>query len=217
MRARIRQRRRSVAADRTGTAAVEFALLFPVMLTLFLGSYELENYLMAYLKVTAAAETAADLVAQTNITGGSGGNGVLQSADFTSFVNATADLLTPLPTGTNNSAVKVAFASVTYKTGAPLIDWHVEANGATAITTGNLPNGVSLTNLGNTPTNPNDSVIVAQVTYTYNSPLTYVLKSSYTISEASFNRPRYVACVPNEASTGGTITVTTSDSNNTCP
>ena len=98
---------RRLASDRAGTAAVEFALLFPLMLALFIGTYEVENVLMADLKVTAAAETAADLVAQTSAT-----YGALQASDFTNFTSATAAVLSPLPVGTSNSLVKIAYASV---------------------------------------------------------------------------------------------------------
>lgn len=195
-----RASRRGLAADREGTAAVEFALLFPILLTLFFGSYELENYLLANLKVTAAAETAADLVAQTGISGGSLQTGVLQPTDFASFTDAAAAVLTPLPT--SNNQVKVAYASVTYSTGVPVIDWHVEENGATPITTGNVPHNQSLANLGNAAAGSTDSVIVVQVQYAYTSPLTYVLSSSYAISEAAFNRPRYVNCVPSYQNSG---------------
>ncbi len=202
--------RRSLAADRTGTAAVEFALLFPIMLTLFIGSYEVENVLLADLKLTAAAETAADLVAQTTVVGGALGTGVLQTSDFTNFTSAAADVLTPLPTGTNNSLVKIAFASVTYSTGTPTIDWHVEENGATAISLSNVPNNEALTNLGNASAGSLDSVIVVQVQYTYTSPISYVLNASYTLSESAFNRPRYVTCIPSAAPT-------TTDTGGVCP
>jgi Flp pilus assembly protein TadG len=201
---------RNLAADRTGTAAIEFALLFPIMITLFIGSYEVENVLLADLKLTAAAETAADLVAQTTIAGGALGTGVLQTSDFTAFTNATADVLTPLPTGTNNSLVQIAFASVTYSTGTPRIDWHVEKNGATAISLTNIPNNQALTNLGNAAAGSLDSVIVVQVQYTYTSPISYILNASYTLSESAFNRPRYVTCIPSAATT-------TTDTGGVCP
>src|SRR5580658_3804934 len=51
--------------DRRGTAAIEFAFIFPVMLTLFFGSFEVTNLLMLNLKLTAATEDASDLLAQT--------------------------------------------------------------------------------------------------------------------------------------------------------
>ncbi len=198
MSARGRQApRRGLGADRTGTAAVEFALLFPIMMTLFIGSYEVENVLLADLKLTAAAENAArSRGADHHCRWVIGQTGVLQTTDFTNFTNATADMLAPLPTGSGNSLVKIAFASVTYSTGTPVIDWHIEENGATAIIAANIPNSKSLTNLGNASAGSLDSVIVVQVQYTYTSPISYVLNASYTLSKSAFNRPRYVTCVP---------------------
>jgi Flp pilus assembly protein TadG len=211
--------RHGLAADRSGTAAIEFALLLPVLLTLFFGCYELESYLLANLKVTAAAETAADLVAQTGVSGGSAGTGVLQVADFAAFTSATEDVLTPLPT--SSSQVRIAFASVTYSTGTPVIDWQVDENGAAAISTTNLavPHAESLSSLGNASAGSTDSVIVVQVTYAYTSPMIgFVLNSTtpYTISAVAFNRPRYVNCIPS-AATGTNATSSDVNNNDKCP
>jgi Flp pilus assembly protein TadG len=174
--------------DRAGTAAIEFALGLPILITLVMGCYEGSNLILADLKLEAAAETAADLVAQTRV------NTVLQSADFTNITNATTQVMTPLPTSANQ--LKVAYASITYNTGSPVIDWHVEVNGATPINASSLPNSASAANLGSETTGSTDSVIVAQLTYAYTSPVSYVLKSSYTLSESALNRPRYMSCVP---------------------
>jgi Flp pilus assembly protein TadG len=184
----------NLAHDRSGVAAIEFALVFPVMLLLFIGSFETTNLVLAFMKLEASAETAADLVAQTKV------NTVLQSTDFTNITNAAKQVLTPLPT--SGTQLKIAYASVTYSTGAPAIDWHYEVNSATAITTGNIPNSVSLSNLGSQTTGSTDSVIIVELTYAYSSPLSYVLNSSYTLSESAFNRPRYVNCVPSYLNTG---------------
>jgi Flp pilus assembly protein TadG len=54
-----------LAWDRSGLAAIEFALVPPVMLLLFIGSFEATNLVLASMKLEASAETAADLVAQT--------------------------------------------------------------------------------------------------------------------------------------------------------
>ena len=40
------------------------------------------------------------------------------------------------------------------------------------------------------------------VRYSYSSPFTYVLNSSYTLTESAFNRPRYMNCVPTYLNTG---------------
>jgi Flp pilus assembly protein TadG len=180
--------------DVSGVAAVEFALILPIMLLLFLGSFETTNLVLAYMKLEASAETAADLVAQTKV------NTVLQSTDFTNITNAAKQVLSPLPT--SGVLLKIAFASVTYNTGSAVIDWHTEVNSATPITTANVPNSASLANLGNQANGSMDSVIIVTLTYSYSSPFTYVLSSSYTLTESAFNRPRYMNCVPTYLNTG---------------
>ncbi|MBV8888149.1 MAG: pilus assembly protein [Alphaproteobacteria bacterium] len=175
---------------------VEFALCLPILATLFIGSYEAANLILADLKLEAAAETAADLVAQTTV------NDVLQSSDFTNISNASSQVMSPFPTG--SSQLKIAYASITYSTGTAVIDWHVEVNGATAISVSSLPNSASAGNLGKASNGSTDSVIVAQLTYSYTSPISYVLNSSYTLSEAAFNRPRYMNCVATYLNTNST-------------
>jgi Flp pilus assembly protein TadG len=187
-------RGRNLRYDQSGVAAVEFALILPIMLLLFLGSFETTNLVLAYMKLEASAETAADLVAQTRV------NTVLQSTDFTNITNAAKQVLSPLPT--SGVLLKIAFASVTYNTGSAVIDWHTEVNSATPITTANIPNNASLANLGNQASGSTDSVIIATLTYSYSSPSTYMLSSSYTLTESAFNRPRYMNCVPTYLNTG---------------
>lgn len=187
-------RSRKLLHDQSGLAAVEFALIFPIMLLLFLGSYETANLVLASMKLEASAETAADLVAQTRV------NTVLQSTDFTNIANAAKQVLTPLPT--TGTLLKIAVASVTYNSGSAVIDWHTEVNSATAITTANIPNNASLANLGNQTNGSTDSVIIVKLTYSYSSPFTYVLSSSYTLTESAFNRPGYMNCVPTYLNTG---------------
>jgi Flp pilus assembly protein TadG len=189
---------RGLKCDSSGTALVEFALLMPVLVTLFIGCYEASNLLLADLKLEAAAETAADLVGQTIV------NEVLQNSDLTNISNAATQVMTPLPTG--SSQLKIAYASVTYSTGSPVIDWHLEVNGATAISLASLPNSAVAANLGSGTSGSTDSVIVAKLTYSYTSPVSYVLNTAYTLTESSFNRPRYLNCVP-----------TYLNSNNVCP
>jgi Flp pilus assembly protein TadG len=161
---------------------------------LFIGSYETANLVLAYMKLEASAETAADLVAQTRA------KTVLQSTDFTNITNAANQVLKPLPT--SGSQLKIAYASVTYNTGSPIIDWHYEVNNATAITVAAANNIESLANLGSTTSGSKDSVIVVKLTYAYSSSVSYILNSSYTLSGWAFNRPRLMNCVPTYLNTG---------------
>ena len=103
-----------LSLDQAGTAAIEFALTAPIMITLFLGSYETANLVLASMKLEASAETASDLVAQTRV------NTVLQTGDFTNITNAAKQVLSPLSTA--GTKLKIAYASVTYSTGTAVIN-----------------------------------------------------------------------------------------------
>jgi Flp pilus assembly protein TadG len=184
----------NLASDRSGVVAIEFALILPIMLIIFFGSYEAANLVLAYMKLEDAAETAADLVAQATVAT------TWQSADFTGFTNAVEQVLSPLPT--SGTQLKIAYASVTYSTGSPVIDWHYEFNSATALTIANISASQNLANLGNETNGSTDSVIVVQLTYAYTSSSSHVLGSSYTLSEIAFNRPRYTNCVATYLNTG---------------
>jgi Flp pilus assembly protein TadG len=178
--------RSRLIGDRRGTAYVEFAFLFPVLVTLFLGSFEVTNLMMANLKLQAAVETAGDLATQPlpgsiNITPSN-------IDDFTTAADIVMSPLVTPPYLTNTAGLKLAFASIIYNNGNPQVAWHHEENGATPITTGSL-NVSLLEGLGSSST---DSVIMVQAQYTYTSPLSYVLSSSYSLSDTVYNRPRYV-------------------------
>jgi Flp pilus assembly protein TadG len=191
-------RRIPIVGDRSGAAMVEFALTFPVLLVLFIGSYETSNLLLAYLKLQAAAEAAADLVAQTP------GSTVLQSSgsssgwDFNNITSAVTQVMSPFST----TGLKIAYASITYSTGTAVIDWHTEVNGGTAITIGTLPKGATATTMGTASIGSNDSVVVVRLTYPHTTPMSGFFSTSYTLTESAFHRPRYVSCVPTYLNTG---------------
>jgi Flp pilus assembly protein TadG len=185
------------ADDGSGVAAIEFALLFPILAFLFLGSYEISDLLLHYLKLQAAAETAAGLVSQIPANTYLESSGSSSGWDFANITNAVEQVMSPYPTG----SLKVAYASVTYNTGTPVIDWHTEVNGASAITLSSLPNSVSAATLGNETSGSTDSFVVVQLTYPYSSPIQYQLKATLTLTEAAYNRPRYVSCVPSYLNT----------------
>jgi Flp pilus assembly protein TadG len=171
-----------IVADRAGTAAVEFALIMPLFATLFFGTFEVATLLLADMKLTAAAQAAADLAARAPSS-----SGYLKISDFTDMTNAVSQVMTPLPTTTR---LKIAYASVTYGTGTPVVAWHYETNGASAITMGTIPNGVDMTTLGSTASGSTDSVIVVRLQYAYTSPISYVLAKTWDLTESAFERPQ---------------------------
>src|SRR5690242_4714641 len=79
-------------AGRDGAVALEFALIFPVMFSLFMGSIEITNLLMANLRTTAATEAAADLVSQTRTLNGTTN---IAPADIDSYFAGAKMVMTP--------------------------------------------------------------------------------------------------------------------------
>src|SRR5436190_22748429 len=57
---------RRCAANQDGAAAVEFAMLLPVMITLFFGVVECSLALLCRADVSIMASTAADLISQSS-------------------------------------------------------------------------------------------------------------------------------------------------------
>ena len=168
--------------DRAGAAAVEFALILPIAISLFLGTFELANVLLCHMKLVAATQTAADLLAQQK---------TVCASDITNYGTAAALVMEPLPPGN----LSIAFASVKYAPAAPFTattDWHQEVNGATSIATV-APTATTDAQLNQ---NGSSSTIVATATYAYTSPLSYMLKKNYTFTETAFAQPRLVPAIP---------------------
>src|SRR4051794_39882783 len=77
--------------DQAGVSAVEFALLSPLMIGLYLGCVELSQGIAIDRKVTLTTGAVANLAGQlTSIT----------AADMTNILNASSAIMAPYPTGT---------------------------------------------------------------------------------------------------------------------
>jgi hypothetical protein len=72
---------------REGVAAVEFALILPFMLLLYIGSIELSDVIAVDRRVTIIAGTVGDLVARKD--------GSLQEAELTDFFRAAEAIIRP--------------------------------------------------------------------------------------------------------------------------
>jgi Flp pilus assembly protein TadG len=174
-------RRFRIAGDCAGTAAVEFALIAPVVATLFFGTFEIANLLLADMKLTAAAQAAADLVAHA-----SSSPEYLGTAELADMSNAASQVMAPLPADTQ---LKLAYASVAYDTGGPVIRWHYETNGAAAISLAAIAKGADMAALGGTAIGSRDRLIVVDAQYAYTSPVSYLLARTWTLDESAFDRP----------------------------
>ena len=170
-RAGIITRMRAFARERRGIAALEFAILLPVFLILYLGTFEVGQAIAIKLNNSLAARTVADLSSQfTNI----------YNADMTSILGASTTVMAPYPT--QPFSVTVSQVTVDDK-GNATIAWSDTLNG-TARSVGasvTLPAGMNV---------PGSSLIWGETQYVYTPGLGYVLTGSITLSNQIFMSPR---------------------------
>src|SRR6185312_14377390 len=83
---RMRRRALKLLGDKRGVAAVEFAVIVPVMLVLFFGVDEFSSGVAVDRKVTLMARTLSDLTSQ---------NTTVTDTQLTNFFNAANVIMTP--------------------------------------------------------------------------------------------------------------------------
>lgn len=164
-----------------GLAAIEFAMLLPVMITMFLGSIELTDALTCKQKVVGLAATAADLIAQEkNVT----------DADMSNVFSAVNSIVYPYPTAN----VKIVISSlVDNGSGGGKVAWSSAQNGTPRAvnSTVAVPAGVITTG---------GSVILAEITYPYTSKVSSMLTGTTNLTSTFYARPRRSSTITRSAS-----------------
>ena len=79
---------RGLLNDRSGLAAVEFAMIFPIMVVLYFGVVEFSSAIAVDRKATQVARTLSDLTSQSM---------TVADADIKSFGEAAKAIMTPYP------------------------------------------------------------------------------------------------------------------------
>src|SRR5690348_11400928 len=152
--------------DQRGLAAVEFALLLPVMITLFFGVVETTLALVCRADVSQMAATAADLVAQVN---------KANSGDISNVYAAAGTILYPYYTGGTTGKPTIRITSVVYDstsaspTTSGKVAWTCSQNGTGTLTPASRSVGDTVT-FSQPLMLTNGSVLMAEVAYNYVSP-----------------------------------------------
>jgi Flp pilus assembly protein TadG len=159
------------AGDKSGIAAVEFAMLLPLMLSLWLGAVELSQGIAADRKVTLTARTISDLVSQVTST---------STSDIANSLNAATAVMAPFPTGNLKATVSSVVIDANSKA---TIGWSCTYNGA-ARSKGSgvtLPAALLV---------PNTSLIWSEVQYAYTPTIGYIVTGTLTLKDQIYMRPR---------------------------
>ncbi len=167
--------------DRRGIAALELAAIFPFMMAMFFGCFEVTELVRVSMGLGVASDAVSDYVARAAQPGGTN--------PYTEVTNAcSGGQLMMAPFSGNFLGVSVASVTFSTSNGTIGVDW---TNNSCGTNTTAIPNPIRLA----TPmlNNPGDSVIVVQSTYSYASPISFVLQPTFTLTHVSFSRPRPTA------------------------
>ena len=164
--------------DRRGVSAIEFALIAPILILLYVGVAEIGNALTIFRRTSTVAMTASDLTAQVK---------KVSTDDLKDIVAASSSILAPYGS-TSPTPLKIVISSVVAdQDNKTTVAWSYASSGASALGEKSdypVPTGL---------TEPNSSVIVAEITYAFTpllglteifSPVPFEIKRTF------YARPR---------------------------
>jgi Flp pilus assembly protein TadG len=190
---KLRMLRRFRREER-GLAALEFALILPVLITMLFGMGELSLAVFARADVTQIASTVADLVAQEQ---------AVSSGDLSNVYNAASMILYP-----NTGRPSIRVSSVIYDTVSRSnytgkVGWSCAQNGNASFASG--PSSGGRTNNSNftVPASPDTSittgplssggsVLLVEVAYSYSTPTMMLITGPKVMTDTFYTKPRRV-------------------------
>jgi Flp pilus assembly protein TadG len=169
------------ARDDNALAAVEFAMILPIMLTLFFGTVEFSSGVEVDRKVNLAAHTLSDLTSQSPTTG-------VSDAELGFFFSAGGAILQPYSNAPLNEVISELYVDA--NTGNAYVQWSKAYQGGAARATG------STVNIPPTLAVKGSYLIFSEVNYLYKPGVGYVMSlAGVTLSASAYTRPRQASCV----------------------
>jgi Flp pilus assembly protein TadG len=174
---RVSSNCRLFAAAKQGVAAVEFALILPLLVVMLLATFDGGRAIAAYMKMRAATYALASITNQYS---------TIQSVDMTAILGATSVVMAPYSSG--SPAVTISQVKIN-NSGISKIEWSAAQNAiARSVNSSISPPSAMVVN--------NSYLILAEVSYTYVPLFGYFGSSSgITFSDSLYVTPRSVSCV----------------------
>jgi len=165
---------RKFLRSQSGVSAIEFAIILPVMVTMFLGMAEVSNYIEMSRRAASLASTVADLVAQ---------EATVDNGDINDVFATMAIVGSPM----NPASIRISITSVVADPDGTTnrVAWS-DAKNKTARTVGSVlsssvfPSGMLL---------PFQGAIMVEVEYPFTPIFTGIL-SSTTLTSTFYLKPR---------------------------
>jgi Flp pilus assembly protein TadG len=187
---------RFIASTR-GVAAIEFAMILPVLLILLLATFDGGRAIAVYMKVHSATYTLAAITNQYST------NSPIQSADMTAITGATSAVLAPY----SSSSIVVVISQVYIKASGQTtatVDWSATLNGTALAVGSSVTLPATIASSTNTCGTYPCYLIVSQVSYTYTPVFGYFGTGGITFSDSEYVTPRSSTCIPYVPQTGTT-------------
>ena len=168
----FRSLRRRLVRDERGISAVEFALVLPILIMIYLAGTELSHAITVDRKLTTAGGSVGDLVAQ----------GVsINTTEMDNILSAALAIMEPYSSAT----LKVVVSSVEIKKNGDevLASCAYHDTPRTVGSAIDIPEGVRI---------EGTTLIVTEVNYEYIPTLGQILTDSIYLSDRFFMRPRQV-------------------------
>ena len=160
--------------DQRGVSAVEFAMLLPLMITLYLGVVEVSQAVGIDRKVTLTTRTVADLASQVKS---------IKDAEMTSLLSASSAVIAPY----DKNQLKVTVSRVDIDAnGTGTVVW-TDTRGGSAV---HAPNDIVTVPAALKTANTATSLIWGEVSYTYKPAIGYVVTGTLNLSDQIYMAPR---------------------------
>ncbi len=158
--------------DKRGVSAVEFALLAPVMIGLYLGCAEIADGVGSDRKVSLIAAALANLSAQAT---------TISTSDMTNILDASGAIITPY------TASKLKMTVTCIKIDASknaTVKWSVTRNGTANSGTITIPSALAVAN---------SYLILSEASYAYTPTVGYTISGTLNLSDKMYMSPRITA------------------------
>lgn len=173
------------AHDTRAVAAVEFALILPLLLTLYLGAIEGSSLITVDRRVNIISSTIADLVSRWDPEAGP-----IPLDELEDYFEASEELIYPYSAGGLRMIVSVVNVPTS---GAPSVEWSCASGGATKHTADaeyELPDEIQELAASQTEESRR-FVVAAEVVYPYKPLLGLVMSETYPLNSRTYYLPRF--------------------------
>jgi Flp pilus assembly protein TadG len=158
--------------DRRGVSAVEFAIIAPVMIGLYLGCVEVSDGVAADRKVSLVVDALANLPSEVT---------TISTANMTDILNAASSIMAPYSSSNLKATVSCLIID---KNGAVTVAWSAATTNGTARAAGSsvtIPAALAV---------PSSSLLFSEASYAYTPAVGYTISGTLTLSDKMYMAPR---------------------------